>query len=265
MNIITSDRIKERLIEKIKKNKDKKKLLIISQSNDGSVMAYKRAILKRCEEFKVDVVDKVFSDKEDHLDIKKYCDNLSNIDGYIILQPLNDKTDIKYLRKNMPFNDLDGFTYESLGEIMDKDFSNMPQTANSVIKFIEFMNIDLEGKDVVIANSNNVIGKPLFMYLNAKKATVTMFNSKSKNQVEKIKRADIFISAIGKAKYYDNKYFRDGQVLIDVGTSYVDGILYGDIDYDSISSLDVNIVSSKKGVGSITTLSLIESLLYKNS
>lgn len=265
MKIINSDKIIENLIKKIKKNKYKKKLLIISQINKGPVLAYKKAILKRCEEFEIDVVDKLFSNDQNHIDIIEYCNKLSNIDGFIILQPLDSNTDLKYLRNNMPFNDLDGFTYESLGEIMDKDFSHMPQTARSVIKFIEYMNIDLMGKDVIVANSNNVIGKPLFMYLNSKKATVTMFNSKSENQIEKVKNADIFISAIGIANYYDKKYFKDGQILIDVGTSYIDGVLYGDIDYESISSLNIDLVSSKKGVASITTLSLIESLLYKNS
>lgn len=261
MKIIESDKIKEEIIEKIKLNKHKKKLLIISQNISPAVTFYKKAILKRCEQFNIRVIDKVFEINETHIDIVSYCKNLDKVDGFILLQPLTKEVDLSYLRNYMPFRDLDGFKYQSLGEFMDKDFRHMPQTAKSVIKFIDFMKIDLEAKDIVLANSNNIIGKPLFMYLNAEKATVTMLNSKSKNQVDKIKNSDIFISAIGKANFYDRKYFRNGQIIIDVGTNYLGEKLYGDIDYESIKDLDIDIVTCKKGVGSITTLSLIESLV----
>lgn len=264
MKVIKSDNIKENLINRIKRKKDKKRLLVISQSKSSSVLAYKKAILKRCKDFDIEVIDKIFTNNQDHLDIINYCNTLNDIDGFIILQPLSKNTDLTYLRRYMPFNDLDGFTYESLGKIMDKDFSHMPQTARSVIKFIEYMNIDLSGKDIIVANSNNVIGKPLSMYLNSKKATVTIFNSKSENQKEKVKKCHIFISAIGDANFYNKDYFTDGQILIDVGTSFIEGKMYGDIDYDTISHLDIDVVKSNNWVGFITTLSLIESLVYSD-
>lgn len=261
MKIINSKDIKNNLLTKINRAKKNKKLLIISQGKNLSVSQYKNAILKRCKEYGINYLDKNFGDDKNHFDIIDYCENLENIDGFIILQPLSKNTDLDYLRKNMSFEDLDGFRYDSLGKIMDKNFKNLPQTARSIIKFIDYMDIDLKGKDVIIANSTNVIGKPLSMYLNYKKATVTLFNSKTINQKEKIKRADIFISAIGKANFYNVDYFRDGQVLIDAGTSFIDGKMYGDIDYDSLENLKVDIVTCKNGVGSITTLSLIETLL----
>ena len=262
MKIINSKDIKNKLIKKINTAKKNKKLLVISRGKNPSVLSYKNAILKRCKEYGINYLDKNFGDDKNHFDFIDYCENLENIDGFIILQPLSKNTDLDYLRKNMSFGDLDGFRYDSLGKIMDKNFENLPQTARSIIKFIEYMNIDLKGKDIIIANSTNVIGKPLSMYLNYKKATVTLFNSKTINQKEKIKRADIFISAIGKANFYNSDYFRDGQILIDAGTSFVDGKMYGDIDYDSLENLNIDIVTCKNGVGSITTLSLIESLLF---
>lgn len=265
MKIINSKEIKKNLLERITNSKKSKKLLIISQGKNLSVLQYKKAIMKRCGEFEIEYIDKNFEDDKNHIDIIEYCKNLKNVDGFIILQPLSINTDLTYLRKNMPFCDLDGFRYDSLGKIMDKNFENLPQTARSIIKFIEYMDIDLKGKDIIIANSTNVIGKPLSMYLNYKKATVTLFNSKSINQKDKIKNADIFISAIGKANYYNLDYFRNGQILIDAGTSFMDGKMYGDIDYKNIEDLDVKVVTCRNGVGSITTLSLIERLLYSTN
>lgn len=278
MYVVSSNEIKKEIINNIEKgikkfeeknikNKEKNNtknkitLLIISQGKDQSVLKYKEAIIKRCLSFNIDVLDKNFEEKENHIDILDSVKNLKNINGFIILQPIIKNVDIAYLRENMPYTDLDGFKYETMGKILDKDFSNMPQTARACIKFLEHMKIDLSSKDIIIANSNNIIGKPLLNYLNAKKATVTLFNSKTINQEEKIKNADIFISAIGKPNYYNKKYFKDGQILIDVGTSFLDGKMYGDIDYEEIEDMDLTVVKSRNGVGSITTLCLIESLV----
>ena len=261
MKIIKSDEIKNDLIFEINNSCKDKKLLIISQGYDKAVDQYKNSIIKRCKSFDIYYIDKVFKDYENHKDIVSYCNNLKNIDGFIVLQPLNKNTNLDYLKKNIDFFDLDGFKYDSLGKIMDKNFENLPQTARAIIKFIDYLDIDLKSKDIVIANSNNVIGKPLAMYLNSKKATVSLFNSKTKNQREKIQKADIFISAIGKANYYDSSYFNKGQLIVDAGMSFVEGKMYGDVDYKSLENMDINVVTCKKGVGSITTLSLLEKLL----
>ncbi len=260
MKIIKSDQIKESLIEKIGKNPNKK-ILILSQSEDKSVGQYKNSIIKRCKEFDIQYDDIDFAMDKDHFYISDYVNSRDDCHGFILLLPLADHTDLSYLRANIKLRDLDGFTYDSLGKIMNNDFTNLPQTARSVVRFLEYMDLDLAGKDIVIANSNNVIGRPLAMYLNAKKATVTLFNSKTEKQREKIKRCDIFITAIGKASYYDKSYFKDGQVLIDVGVSFKDGKLKGDIDSESLEDLDVKLVTSRAGVGSITTLSLLETLV----
>lgn len=229
-----------------------KKLLIIYQKEDKGVIAYKRAIERKCKANNIKIEEFITTTTEETLKTI----NKTKSDGYILLQPLK-RIDLDYLRKNIKTDskDLDCFTYQSLGQVMNKNFDSMSQTCRSIIKHLD--NIDLAGKDIIIANSTNVIGKPLAMYLNAKKATVTLFNSKTRNQKDKIRKADIFISAIGKPNYYNKEYFREGQTLIDVGTSYVDGKLVGDIFYEDLKDLDVNVTTSKEVAG-ITTTCLLE-------
>lgn len=231
-----------------------KKLLIVYQEEDKGVIAYKIAIERKCRANNIKIEEFVATTTEKTLQVI----NKTSSDGYILLQPLRG-INLDYLRKNIRTNskDLDCFTYQSLGQVMDKNFGSMPQTCRAIIKHLD--NIDLAGKDIIIANSTNVIGKPLAMYLNAKKATVTLFNSKTRNQKDKIRKADIFISAIGKPNYYNKEYFKNGQTLIDVGTSYVDNKLVGDIFYEDLKNLDVNLVTSKE-VASITTSCLVESI-----
>ena len=231
-----------------------KKLLIVYQGHDKGVLAYKKAIERKCKTNNIEIEEFIATTTEKTLQVI----NKTSSDGYILLQPLVG-IDTDYLRKNIKTNskDLDCFTYQSLGQVMDKNFSSMPQTCKAIIKYLD--NIDLVGKDIIIANSTNVIGKPLAMYLNAKKATVTLFNSKTENQKDKIRKADIFISAIGKPNYYNKEYFREGQTIIDVGTSYINGKLVGDINYDSLKGLEVNVTTSKE-VASITTTCLLGEL-----
>ncbi|MCI5839063.1 MAG: bifunctional 5,10-methylenetetrahydrofolate dehydrogenase/5,10-methenyltetrahydrofolate cyclohydrolase [Peptoniphilaceae bacterium] len=268
MKVITSDSIKKKIIDEIKDLKTDKKLLIVSQGNDKSVRLYKKSIIRKCKEYNIECVDKNFSDDENHKDIINGIydsDEYKKYGGYIILQPLSENTDIKYLRKNLKdIFDLDGFSFESLGKMMDKDFSSMPQTSRAVLKFIEEEGVDVRGKKVVIANSSNVIGKPLNIYLNGISATVTTIHRATPDKKEIVRDCDIFISAIGTANFFNEDYFTDDTLIIDVGVSYVGDDFYGDVDYDSLKSKNVSVVKSTQGVGSITTLCLIEKFLKEN-
>ena len=126
---------------------------------------------------------------------------------------------------------------------------------------MDSLKIDYKGKNIVIANNTNIIGRPLATYLATQRASVRIINSLTQNSKSIIKSSDIFISAIGRAEYYDKSYFKDGSFIIDVGTSYKNGKIMGDIDVGSIEDLDVNYLGSKNGIGSITTITLVEGLI----
>lgn len=259
MNILTSDNIKKRLIEKLQGEKTENKILILSKNPSQEVLSYKNAIIKRCEKFDIDYIDKEF-DKEDQEEILSFINSFPKDYGFIILSPFGDE-DLSYLKNNIKLKDLDAFTYKSKGLAMKGDKKYLPATARAVALFLEDRFEDLTGKNIVLANNTEIIGKPLALYLITKRATLTVINSSTQNRKEIIKKADIFISAIGKAKYFDRSYFRENMTLIDVGTSVLDGKIYGDIDYDSLEDMDIDVLTNKKGIGAITTLSLLESLL----
>ncbi|MDO4594815.1 MAG: bifunctional 5,10-methylenetetrahydrofolate dehydrogenase/5,10-methenyltetrahydrofolate cyclohydrolase [Tissierellia bacterium] len=261
MNILISDPIKKKLCEKLKNHSCNKKLLIISSDGNSSVKAYRDAILKRADEFNILVDDYRIKKNKNHYDIIDYINGKDDLDSFIVLMPLSEKIDIDNLRNNIKLYDLDCFSYDSCGKIFNHRLEFLPQTARSIIKFLKFYEIKLSGKNIAIANSTNVIGRPLSLALNDLKATVTLLNSKTSNEKKIIKASDIFISAIGKANYFDRSYFRDGQIIIDAGVSFKDKKMYGDVFYEDIEDLDINIVQVKKGIGSITTLSLFESLI----
>lgn len=259
MNILTTDKIKKSLIENLKSNTIKNKILILSKDPTEEVISYKRAIVKRCKDFAIDYIEKEFKD-ESQDEILSFINAYPKDYGFIVLSPFGND-ELTYLKKNIELKDLDAFTYKSKGLAMKGDKAYLPATARAVTLFLEDRFEDLTGKNIVLANNTEIIGKPLALYLITKRATLTVINSSTQNRKEIIKNADIFISAIGKAKYFDRSYFRENITLIDVGTSVLDGKIYGDIDYDSLDGMDIDVLTNKKGIGAITTLSLLESLL----
>lgn len=254
--------LKEKLKNNLINNNKNVSILVISQSRDKEVMQYKNTIEKQCDKYNIEFIGVNCHENESEISVTNRI-NRSTANSFILLQPLNSNTNINYLRKNIDNTiiDLDCMTYQSLGKLMSNNFTNLPCTAQSIIQLLEFNNIDLKSKNIVIANSTNIIGKPLALYLNFENATVTLLNSKSINQKQIIKNCDIFITAIGKANYYNIDYFKENQYIIDAGMEFKNSKLYGDIDYNSIKNLNVNILGYNKDIGQLTTLNLLNKLI----
>ena len=112
---------------------------------------------------------------------------------------------------------------------------------------------------MVIIGRSNIVGKPLIqMFLN-ENSTVTVCHSKTNNLKEITKCADILVVAIGKPKFIDDSYVKEDAIVIDVGTSNVDGQITGDVDFDKVVSKASMMSKVPGGVGALTTV-----LLFKN-
>lgn len=260
MRVLNTDEIKKNLIDELTNHKFTGKLLLLSKNPTNEALYYKKAIIRRCEEFGIKYVDHEFT-KEMPEEILAYINAFDKEDGYIILAPFGDEKDLTYLKNNIEIKDLDAFTYRSLGFSMEGVSRSLPQTARAIVRFLEEKYPSLRGKNIVISNKTTTIGKPLAMNLVSKYATVTMVTRHTADQRDLIKNADIFISAIGKANFYDKSYFSEGMLVVDVGTTYLDGKIVGDVDYESLEDMDIEVLTNKKGIGALTTLMLLESLI----
>lgn len=260
MRVLNTDEIKKNLIDELTNHKFTGKLLLLSKNPTNEALYYKKAIFRRCEEFGIKYVDHEFT-KEMPEEILAYINAFDKEDGYIILAPFGDEKDLTYLKNNIEIKDLDAFTYRSLGFSMEGVSRSLPQTARAIVRFLEEKYPSLRGKNIVISNKTTTIGKPLAMNLVSKYATVTMITRHTADQRDLIKNADIFISAIGKANFYDKSYFSEGMLVVDVGTTYLDGKIVGDVDYESLEDMDIEVLTNKKGIGALTTLMLLESLI----
>src|SRR5690625_7196880 len=111
--------------------------------------------------------------------------------------------------------------------------SFLPCTPYGIIKLLQFENIPIEGKHVVVMGRSNIVGKPMGQLLLNENATVTYCHSRTRDTKNYTKEADILIVAVGKANIVDSSYIKDGALVIDVGVNRTeDGKLTGDVDFD---------------------------------
>lgn len=187
--------------------------------------------------------------------------NREDISGIILQLPLPKDIDEKKVISTISSDkDIDCLTYENVGKLYMGEKCFIPCTPNSVVRILKSLNVILEGKRAVIIGRSNIVGKPLSSLLLKENCTVTVCHSKTENLKDICKEADILISAIGKPRFINDEFVKDGAIVIDVGTSSVDGKITGDVDFDKVVNKVSFITPVPGGVGALTT-----TLLIKNS
>ena len=187
----------------------------------------------------------------------------TEVDGIMINLPLPPQINAtKVLNSIKLIKDVDGFKAENLGLLFQNNEGfTSPSTPAGIMALIEKYNIDLEGKDVVVVGSSNIVGKPIAALILNSRGTITICNIYTKNLAEKTKNADILISAVGKAKLITEDMVKEGAVVIDVGINRVNGKLEGDVDFENVQKKASHITPVPGGVGALTVAMLLANIL----
>jgi len=157
-----------------------------------------------------------------------------------------------------PLKDVDGFHPQSVGRLSIGQKGFVSCTPAGIIQLLKRSGISIEGKECVVIGRSNIVGKPMSMLLLRENGTVTICHSKTKNLKEVTKRADILIVAIGKPKFINKDYIKEGTVVIDVGIHRDDqNKLCGDVDFDDVKDHVSAITPVPGGVGPMTIAMLM--------
>lgn len=188
--------------------------------------------------------------------------NADNINGIMVQSPLPSYLDEdKIINYITPEKDVDGFGISSLGYLASNEEKFISATPYGIIKLLEYKNIDIAGKNVVIIGRSKIVGRPLALALLNRDATVTITHSKTKNLREITKNADILIVAIGKANFIKKEDIKDGAIVIDVGINRIDGKVVGDVDFESCKEKSSYITPVPGGVGPMTIAMLLTNVV----
>ncbi len=158
-----------------------------------------------------------------------------------------------------PHKDVDGFHPQNVGALVIGQQGFVSCTPAGIIELLHRSNIQIDGKHCVVVGRSNIVGKPMALLMLRENATVTVCHSHTKNLQEICKEADILIVAIGKPKFIDHTYIKEGAVVIDVGIHRgEDNKLCGDVDFDDVAGHTGAITPVPGGVGPMTIAMLMK-------
>ena len=185
------------------------------------------------------------------------------VDGILVQLPLPKHIDeAKIIEAIDPKKDVDGFHPMNIAHLFLGIDSLLPCTPYGMMVMLEKIGYDLEGKEVVVVGRSNIVGKPVALLALAKSATVTIAHSRTKNLKEVCQKADVLITAVGKAKMFDDEYIKEGAIVLDVGINRDEnGKLCGDVDFEKCKEKASAITPVPGGVGPMTIAMLLHNTL----
>lgn len=262
---LTSSIIKDELKEKVEELKKQGKtgsLAVIQVGNDPASSIYVKNKKKACEYIGIGSVSYELSEnttQEKLLDTIDELNKRSDIAGILVQLPLpkhiNEDEVIKAIS---PKKDVDGFHVENVGALCVGEDGFVSCTPAGVIELLKRYNVEMSGKNCVVVGRSNIVGKPMALLMLRENATVTVCHSKTQNLKDVCKNADILIVAIGKPKFINEEYVKDGAVVIDVGIHRDENNkMCGDVDFESVKDKVSKITPVPGGVGPMTIAMLM--------
>lgn len=268
-----SSEIKAEITAKVAARKQEGKkiphLAIILVGDDGASQSYVDFKVKACKEVGYHYTMMRFADTIAEDKLMKHIDQVNrdeDVDGFIVQLPLPAHISVERITEKIrPDKDVDGFTNRNFGSIISKVPLLMPATAFGIMELLKRYQIETKGKNCVVVGASRIAGAPLsMMMVEQGLATVTICHKYTENLPEFTKKADILISAVGKPGLIRADMVKEGAVVIDVGTTRVEGPQYkngytlkGDVEFKEVSPKTSYITPVPGGVGPMTIASLL--------
>jgi methylenetetrahydrofolate dehydrogenase (NADP+)/methenyltetrahydrofolate cyclohydrolase len=182
-----------------------------------------------------------------------------SVNGIILQTPLPPGVKADELAKHIsPAKDIDGANPLSLGLLAVGERAFAPATARAVVEMLDYFEIPVAGRHVVVVGRSTVVGKPLALLLLQKDATTTVCHSRSGPLRRYTKTSDVVVVAAGRTGLITGDDVSKHSVVIDVGTNVLsDGSLAGDVDGTSVRPVAAALTPVPGGVGSVTTALLL--------
>ena len=205
----------------------------------------------------------------------------TNIDGIMVQLPLylSLQSQSPYIVNLIPpEKDVDGLTAFNQGSVSQNHRPfYYPATVAAVLECLRavlapthnLMDTDfraleplLRGRQVVIVNHSNLVGKPLAAALTNLNATVTIAHEFTANLGQLTQTADILISATGKPGLITADMVKQGSIVIDVTSAKTEQGIRGDVGITpELQNKVAYLTPVPGGVGPLTVACLLRNLV----
>lgn len=200
--------------------------------------------------------------EEDILTTVRALNGDAAVTGILVMMPLPPQVSRERVIEAIdPDKDIDGLTTANLGRLAAGREGLFPCTPRACMAILAHYGIDPDGKRAVVIGRSSVVGGPLALLLQRANATVTVCHSHTKDQAAVTREADILAAALGRPGSVTADMVKPGAVVLDVGINRVDGKTVGDVDFEGVQAAAGAITPVPGGVGSVTTVMVIESLV----
>jgi methylenetetrahydrofolate dehydrogenase (NADP+) / methenyltetrahydrofolate cyclohydrolase len=241
------------------------KLGVFLVGDDKPSHTYVHKKKEACESIGVDFLLKEYKENitgEELMDAIEDVQENEDLTGLIVQLPLPEHIDVGRVVKHIkPEIDVDCLTETNLGKLIVGNYCIEPPTPGAILEILKHHDIDLKGQNIVLMGAGTLIGRPLANLLFHRGATLTVCNSSTKNLTEFTKQADIIISGVGKHNLIIGDMIKKGAVVVDAGVCFVEGKMYGDINFDQVSKKASLITPTPGGVGPLTVAKLVENTI----
>lgn len=240
-------------------------LAVILAGDDPASQTYVRNKGKACEKTGIYSRTIILPADVSQAELEKTIRELNDdpkIDGILVQLPLPRGLDEKRaLACILPEKDADGFHVLNAGRLMLGQSGTLPCTPKGVLRMLRLAGVELDGKKAVVVGRSNIVGKPVAMMLLNENATVTICHSHTEDLKEVTKQADVLVVAVGKPGLITGDMVKPGAAVVDVGINRINGVLSGDVDFDSVEPVAGWISPVPGGVGLMTVAMLMDNVV----
>lgn len=260
-----SQEIKDELKDKVTKLAQEGKkiaLAVIQVGSDPASCVYVRNKKKACDYIGIESLSYELPEETTEEELVALVEKLNGddaVNGILVQLPLPKQiNEDRIIQTISPSKDVDGFHMQNVGALCTGGKGYVSCTPLGIITLLKRTGIEIAGKRCVVMGRSNIVGKPMSLLLLRENGTVTICHSKTQDMKEITRQADILVVAIGKPRFVDETYIKEGAVVIDVGIHRnEDNKLCGDVDFDKVAPHTRAITPVPGGVGPMTIAMLM--------
>jgi len=257
-------RIREKLKTRVDHLADKPGLAVLLVGNDPASHTYVNIKQKACEEvgirfekfvYDADVSEELLLETIQTLNLR------SDINGILVQLPLPSQNPDRIIASIDPKKDVDGFHPENVRALKEDRPAIVSAVALGVMRLISLAMEHLPKPTSNIMISSPLFAEPLIPLFKEQGMVLQVVSANDPELETKTTSADLIIVAIGKPTFLTGSMIKPGAILIDVGTTKIDGTLWGDVDRQTIDPIAGAVSPVPGGVGPMTVAMLLVNVL----
>lgn len=243
------------------------RLAVVLAGENESSLAYVRNLVKTGQRVGIEVAIDHLPESATAVEVRGRLERLKDdesVHGVLLQQPLPSHLAIRAIADAIPpEKDVDGTHPTNQGHLaFGAGTEFVPATPAAVMLLLERSpHWPLAGRRAVMIGRSIVVGLPVAMLMLAKHAAVTVLHKESGSLQPFVKMADVVVVATGVPNLIGGNDIAPGATVIDVGTTVIDGVLHGDVDFESASRVAGAITPVPGGVGPVTNVALLRNVL----